>query len=180
MHHDCSPPIVHRDITSNNVLFDSEYEAHVSDFGTARFLSPDSSNWTSFAGTMGYTAPEFAYTAMVNNKCDVYSFGVVTLEVIIGKHPGDLITCISSSSSSATDGMLLRDLLDPRLSTPTGHDAQQLVFVAKIAISCLNSNPQCRPTMQEVSLLLSKERDFPNILPEITITQLLSLEFPTP
>ena len=57
MHHDCSPPIVHRDISSNNVLLDSEYEAHVSDFGTARLLKLDSSNWTSFAGTFGYTAP---------------------------------------------------------------------------------------------------------------------------
>nr|XP_034899754.1 probable leucine-rich repeat receptor-like protein kinase At1g35710 [Populus alba] len=57
MHHDCSPPIIHRDISSNNVLLDSEYEDHVSDFGTARLLMPDSSNWTSFAGTFGYTAP---------------------------------------------------------------------------------------------------------------------------
>jgi serine/threonine protein kinase len=57
MHHDCSPPIIHRDISSNNVLLDSEYEARVSDFGTARLLMPDSSNWTLFAGTFGYTAP---------------------------------------------------------------------------------------------------------------------------
>ncbi|XP_026438680.1 MDIS1-interacting receptor like kinase 2-like [Papaver somniferum] len=46
---------------SNNVLLDSEYEAHVSDFGTARILKPDSSNWTSLAGTYGYVAPELAY-----------------------------------------------------------------------------------------------------------------------
>ena len=57
MHHDCSPPIIHRDISSNNVLLDAEFEAHVSDFGSARLLMPDSSNWTSFAGTYGYTAP---------------------------------------------------------------------------------------------------------------------------
>ncbi|CAJ2674006.1 unnamed protein product [Trifolium pratense] len=57
MHHDCSPPIVHRDISSKNVVLDSEYVAHVSDFGTAKFLNPESSNWTSFVGTFGYAAP---------------------------------------------------------------------------------------------------------------------------
>ena len=41
MHHDFSPPIIHRDISSNNVLLDSEYEAHVSDFITARLLKSD-------------------------------------------------------------------------------------------------------------------------------------------
>nr|GMC68199.1 MDIS1-interacting receptor like kinase 2-like [Ipomoea batatas] len=180
MHHDCLPPIVHRDISSKNVLFDSEHEAHVSDFGTARFLSIDSSNWTSIAGTMGYTAPEFAYTAEVNCKCDVYSFGVVTLEVIMGKHPGDLITYLSTSSFSAIDGMIFKDLLDPRLPSPKRNDTQQLVLVAKIAVSCMNSNPQYRPTMQQVSMLLSKERDFPNFSPDITLSQLFGLEFPNP
>ena len=57
MHHDCSCPIIHRDISSKNVLLNSEYEACISDFGTARILSSDSSYRTSFAGTFGYAAP---------------------------------------------------------------------------------------------------------------------------
>lgn len=57
LHHDRSPPIVHRDISCKNILLDEDYEAHVSDFGTARFIKNDSSNWTSFAGTFGYAAP---------------------------------------------------------------------------------------------------------------------------
>ena len=44
MHHDCSPPIVHQDISSKNILLDSEYVAHISDFGTTRLLKLDLSN----------------------------------------------------------------------------------------------------------------------------------------
>ena len=54
MHHDCSLPIVHRDISSKNILPDSQYEAHVSDFGIAKLLNLDSSSWTSLAGTYGW------------------------------------------------------------------------------------------------------------------------------
>ncbi|XP_060200968.1 MDIS1-interacting receptor like kinase 2-like [Lycium barbarum] len=57
LHQDCSPSIVHRDISSSNVLLDSEYEARVSDFGIAKLLKPDSSNCTTLAGTYGYVAP---------------------------------------------------------------------------------------------------------------------------
>ncbi|KAK9119315.1 hypothetical protein Scep_017408 [Stephania cephalantha] len=57
LHHDCNPPIIHRDISSNNFLLDSEYEAHVADFGIARLLDPDSSNQTVLAGTYSYIAP---------------------------------------------------------------------------------------------------------------------------
>jgi hypothetical protein len=57
MHHHCSPPIVHRDISSKNILLNSEYVAHVSDFGIAKLLNPNSTNWSSYAGTFGYAAP---------------------------------------------------------------------------------------------------------------------------
>jgi serine/threonine protein kinase len=42
MHHDCSPSIVHPNISCKYVVLDLEL-AHVSDFGTTKFLNPDSS-----------------------------------------------------------------------------------------------------------------------------------------
>eukprot|EP00268_Persea_americana_P010718 TRINITY_DN14374_c0_g2_i1.p1 TRINITY_DN14374_c0_g2~~TRINITY_DN14374_c0_g2_i1.p1 ORF type:complete len:333 (-),score=50.08 TRINITY_DN14374_c0_g2_i1:1138-2136(-) len=57
MHHDCNPPIVHRDLSCNNILLDMDFEAYVSDFGIARLLKLDSSNWSTLAGTYGYIAP---------------------------------------------------------------------------------------------------------------------------
>ncbi|XP_043709133.1 probable leucine-rich repeat receptor-like protein kinase At1g35710 [Telopea speciosissima] len=57
MHNDCIPPIIHRDISSNNILLNVKYEACVSDFGTARLMQPYSSNYTPLVGTRGYIAP---------------------------------------------------------------------------------------------------------------------------
>ncbi|XP_027164525.1 MDIS1-interacting receptor like kinase 2-like isoform X2 [Coffea eugenioides] len=152
MHHDCSPPIVHRDISSNNILLDPECEAHVSDFGTSKFLRRDSSNWSSLAGTYGYVAPEFAYTMKVNEKCDVYSFGVLAMEVIKGKHPGDLIANLLSSKLEEIE---LKDLLDQRLLYPNQEIEKNLISILKLARECLHVDPQCRPTMLIISRLIS-------------------------
>ncbi|KAG5249162.1 leucine-rich repeat receptor protein [Salix suchowensis] len=152
MHHDCVPPIVHRDISSKNVLLNSELEAHVSDFGTARFLKPDSSNWTAIAGTYGYVAPELAYTMEVNEKSDVYSFGVLAFEVLMGKHPGELISYLHSS---ANQEIHFEDATDPRLSPPAERKAVDLLSrVITLARSCTRVDPRSRPTMRTVSQLL--------------------------
>ncbi|KAL5721384.1 non-specific serine/threonine protein kinase [Ranunculus cassubicifolius] len=149
MHHDCIPPILHRDISSNNVLLNSELEARVSDFGTARIIQPDSSNQTLVVGTYGYIAPELAYTMAVTEKCDVYSFGVVALETIMGKHPGDFIASLSTPDAQ---NVLLKDLLDSRLLCPTYQNViNDLVLIVRLALDCVNSNPHRRPSMQQVS-----------------------------
>ncbi|XP_078153187.1 uncharacterized protein LOC144548401 [Carex rostrata] len=146
LHHDCYPPIVHRDVTSKNILLDSEFTASISDFGTAKFLKPESSNWSILAGTCGYIAPELAYTMRMTEKCDVYSFGVVMLELLLGKHPGDMINL----SSSDEDEIILQDILDQRIDPPTGQVINEILKMIRIAYECLNNNPSLRPTMQDV------------------------------
>ncbi|CDP14161.1 unnamed protein product [Coffea canephora] len=113
LHYDCDPPIIHRDVSSNNILLNSQLEATLSDFGTVRILELDSSNQTVIAGTFGYMAPELAYTMVVTEKSDVYSFGVVVLETLFGKHPQDFLSSFSSQPNEPT---MLKDLLDARLS----------------------------------------------------------------
>ncbi|KAJ8541747.1 hypothetical protein K7X08_002563 [Anisodus acutangulus] len=89
LHHDCFPPIIHRDIKSTNILLDEDYEAKVSDFGVAKVseIYSRGSEFSCFAGTHGYLAPELAYTFRVTEKSDVYSFGVVLLELVTGRKP---------------------------------------------------------------------------------------------
>ncbi|KAF6165203.1 hypothetical protein GIB67_007188 [Kingdonia uniflora] len=177
LHHDCSPPIVHRDISSSNILLDLEYEARVSDFGTARLLKPDSSNWTELAGTYGYVAPELAYTMRVTEKCDMYSFGVLMLEVLIGIHPGKLISSLTSSSSPTSQNVLLKNVLDGCLSPPTLHASHELFIIAKLAFSCLDANPESRPTMKHVFQELSKAKALDlELFHTVTLGQLMHRE----
>ncbi|CAN8246838.1 unnamed protein product [Cochlearia groenlandica] len=150
MHHDRSPAIVHRDITSGNILLDGDYEPKISDFGTAKLLKPDSSNWSAVAGTYGYVAPELAYAMKVTEKCDVYSFGVLTLEVIKGEHPGDLVSTLLSSSNTDTT-LSFNNISDKRLPEPTPETKDQVLELVKIALMCLQSDPQSRPTMLSIS-----------------------------
>ena len=70
---------------------------------------------------------------VVMEKCDVYSFGIVVLETIMGMHPGELVTSLSSLSTQDTK---LSDILDSRLSYPRrtriGNDNSYCVFGAQI------------------------------------------------
>ncbi|CAL5367869.1 unnamed protein product [Camellia sinensis] len=175
LHHDCTPPIVHRDISSNNILLNSELETFVSDFGTARLLYPDASNQTVIAGTYGYIAPELAYTMVVTEKCDVYSFGVVALETIMGRHPGELLSSLASRSAP---NIMLTDVLDPRLPPPTNPVVVgDIVLVAMMAFACVRSEPRSRPTMQCVSQeFLSRMKTSVTPLHAISLLQLWNRE----
>ncbi|KAL9397535.1 hypothetical protein Peur_011788 [Populus x canadensis] len=168
LHHDCNPPIVHRDISSSNVLLNSESKSFVADFGVARLLDPDSSNHTVLAGTYGYIAPELAYTMAVTEKCDVYIFGVVALETLMGRHPGDIL-------SSSARAITLKEVLDPRLPPPTNEIViQNICIIASLAFSCLHSNPKYRPSMKFVSQeFLSSKRLLGGL--EISLLELRNL-----
>uniref|UniRef100_A0A2N9HP24 non-specific serine/threonine protein kinase n=1 Tax=Fagus sylvatica TaxID=28930 RepID=A0A2N9HP24_FAGSY len=174
MHHECIPVIVHRDISSNNILLNSKLEAFVSDFGTAKLLDPDSSNQTLVVGTYGYIAPELAYTMVVTEKCDVYSFGMVVLEILMGIHPGELLTSLSSPSSQH---VMLNEILDQRLPPPNRLVAHDIFFVATIAFACLRTKPKSRPTMKWVSQeFLSRKKPLANPLCTVSLWQLKNQE----
>ena len=93
----------------------------------------------------------------VTNKCDVYSFGVVALEVMMGRHPGELLVSLLSSVVSDDPVLLPKDVLDQRLAMPVGQLAEEVVFVVKVALACTQVAPESRPTMRFVAKELSAQ-----------------------
>ncbi|KAF8731876.1 hypothetical protein HU200_015820 [Digitaria exilis] len=159
LHQECNPPIIHRDITSNNILLDADFKAYVSDFGIARILKPDSSNWSVLAGTYGYIAPELSYTSMVTTKCDVYSFGVIVLEIIMGMYPTELLSLVSMGLPQE---LAMEDMLDKRPSSPIILEKKEIALLVEVAFACLQTSPRFRPEMQDVyqKLVLHKRHPF--------------------
>ncbi|KAK6121355.1 LOW QUALITY PROTEIN: hypothetical protein DH2020_044882 [Rehmannia glutinosa] len=160
LHHDCSPLIVHRDVKSNNILLNSSFEAHVADFGLAKFLVDGGASqcMSAIAGSYGYIAPD--------EKSDVYSFGVVLLELVTG--------AARWAASSRRRGHRAVDqvfdelpreevtrIIDPRLTVVPKDEAMHLFFVAML---CIQENSVERPTIREVVQMLS---EFPRRSPEL-------------
>ncbi|KAJ8755637.1 hypothetical protein K2173_022232 [Erythroxylum novogranatense] len=167
LHHDCSPLIVHRDVKSNNILLNSSFEAHVADFGLAKFLVDGGASqcMSSIAGSYGYIAPEYAYTLRVDEKSDVYSFGVVLLELLTGRRPVggfedgvDIVQWTRKATNNRKEEMM--SIVDPRLRMVPKEEAMHLFFIASL---CSQENSIERPTMREVVQMLSEyPRHSPN------------------
>ncbi|KAL8172124.1 hypothetical protein V2J09_023928 [Rumex salicifolius] len=165
LHHDCKPLIVHRDVKSNNILLDSDLEAHVADFGLAKFLwgAESSECMSAIAGSYGYIAPEYAYTLKVDEKSDVYSFGVVLLELITGRRPVgefgdgvDIVTWVRKTQSemlSPTDATSVLAIVDSRLNGY--YLLHSVVNMFRIAMLCVEEEGSDRPTMREVVHMLT-------------------------
>jgi len=84
--------IFHVDVKPANILFTSDGEPLLGDFGVARTLGRLTSvlgGDTATAGTAHYLAPELLDGATPDARSDVYSLGVVCYEALTGKRPYD-------------------------------------------------------------------------------------------
>ena len=82
--------IVHRDVKPDNVLFDEDGHALVTDFGIAEARSQGRLTASGRAlGTPHYMSPEQAMGKLVDGRADVYSLGIVAYEGLVGFPPFD-------------------------------------------------------------------------------------------
>ncbi|KQK09670.1 receptor-like protein kinase 5 [Brachypodium distachyon] len=159
MHHECSPPIVHRDVKTSNILLDSEFRAKVADFGLARMLVQVGTldTMSAVAGSFGYMAPECAYTRKVTEKVDVYSFGVVLLELTTGRaanEGGEHGSLAEWARLHYQSGGSIPDATDTRIRYAGCSEEIEAVF--RLAVMCTGASPSSRPTMKDVLQILLK------------------------
>eukprot|EP00180_Rhodochaete_pulchella_P003417 Plantae.Rhodophyta-Rhodochaete_pulchella.ctg58092.p1 GENE.Plantae.Rhodophyta-Rhodochaete_pulchella.ctg58092~~Plantae.Rhodophyta-Rhodochaete_pulchella.ctg58092.p1 ORF type:complete len:182 (+),score=22.29 Plantae.Rhodophyta-Rhodochaete_pulchella.ctg58092:36-548(+) len=86
--HSFSPPYIHRDIKSPNILLAKDYTLKLGDFGEARFLEDEEAEiMTRFVGTPQWMSPEMMDADEYTEKSDVYSTGMVLWELMTGQRP---------------------------------------------------------------------------------------------
>jgi serine/threonine-protein kinase len=82
--------VIHRDVKPDNVLFDEDGNAVLTDFGiaTAHFHARLTAGGRAM-GTPHYMAPEQAMGRFVDGRADLYAVGVMLYECLVGVTPFD-------------------------------------------------------------------------------------------
>ncbi|CAH1437026.1 unnamed protein product [Lactuca virosa] len=122
---------------------------------------------TKFAGTLGYTAPEYALRGILSNKVDTYSFGIVILEIISGRR------CTDMNTENPSMDYLLKNawksyenknhikFIDETLDVNLNQE-EHMMQIIEIALLCTQSPASKRPTMSEVVSMLTNRQSVGN------------------
>ncbi|KAG6694113.1 hypothetical protein I3842_09G034000 [Carya illinoinensis] len=151
---DYAPHLLHRNLKSNNILLDADFEPKLTDFaldiivGEAAFQSTIASETASSC----YNAPECGYSKKATEQMDVYSFGVVLLELVSGRkaeqaEPAESLDIVKwvRRKVNITNGAY--QVLDPNISESS---QQEMLWALEIAMGCTSVMPEKRPSMFEV------------------------------
>ncbi|OMP12739.1 hypothetical protein COLO4_02814 [Corchorus olitorius] len=111
--------------------------------------------------TSGYMAPEYVMHGHLSVKADVFSFGVLILELISGQrnssfslHNLDAQNLLDWAYKLYKKGKSL-EIMDPALAPSAV--PEQVAMCVQLGLLCTQSDPQLRPTMSRVVVLLSKK-----------------------
>ena len=155
--HSRSPPIVHRDLTPNNILLGGHLEAKITDLGVAKIIQADSKmTMTKIPGTPDFMPPEaLTKRPLYGPPLDIFSFGGVSLNVISQQWPEPTDR---EQLNPDTDQWIVVSEANRRekfLKMFTD-DSTDLIPLVK---SCLNDNPKKRPSAIQVSVEIKRVKE---------------------
>ncbi|KAG2328310.1 hypothetical protein Bca52824_011038 [Brassica carinata] len=159
LHNGSTPPMVHRDVKTTNILLNELFQAKLADFGLSRSSPVDGESYVStvVAGTPGYLDPEYYITNLLSEKSDVYSFGVVLLEIITNQPVIDTSRERSHITHWVSFVLLegdIRNIIDPKLMG--NFDTNGVWKAVELALACVNPTSNRRPTMPHVVMELKE------------------------
>jgi serine/threonine-protein kinase len=124
--------IVHRDMKPDNVLFDEDGHAMVTDFGIAELRSQGRLTASGRAmGTPHYMSPEQAMGKLVDGRSDVYSLGIVMYEALVGFPPFDGPDAFAVGYKQVHEAVVPPQQVNSEIPTP----------MADIVTRCLSKSP---------------------------------------
>lgn len=138
--HSLSPPIIHRDLKTTNLLVDRGMNVKICDFGLSRFRADDAV--MSAVGTVQFAAPEVLKHEKYNEKADLFSYGTVLWELYTRK-------CIFKGMPQLH---VYRAVVNGEMpEVPSECDKRY----AKLLRDCWQHDPCKRPAFRDVLDLLS-------------------------
>ncbi len=127
--------IVHRDVKPDNILFDEDGHAMMTDFGIAeaRFQGRLTASGRAM-GTPHYMSPEQAMGKLVDGRSDVYALGIVMYEALVGFPPFDGPDAFAVGYKQVHEAVVPPQQVNSEIPAP----------IAGIVMQCLNKAPQDR------------------------------------
>ena len=155
--HSRNPPIVHRDLTPNNILLSYRLEAKITDLGVAKVMKTDKQKtMTKLPGTPDFMPPEaLSKRPVYGPLLDVFSYGGVILNVItqLWPEPTDLLEFNPDTGRREVVPEVKRR--QEYLDKMTGGAADLKPLVR----SCLDDAPKNRPFVAQVSVTIKRVKE---------------------
>ena len=159
--HEHNPQIIHRDVTSRNVLLTLDMHAKIADLGNARMIDPSTVHKTlsQVPGTAAYMPPEtIHYRPQYDATIDIFSYSHLSLYTVIQQFPTELLppTYIDKVSNKlcARSEVERREMYLEKLHEMIGRDH----CMTKIIIQGLDNDAKKRPSAVQVLDCLKSQK----------------------